>query len=320
MDTPQILTKEQVATFLKEIEQQPSLFLTLALCSFSLIIYLCSLFMPLTFFPITVICLSITMTMFAVITHECAHLSLFPKRIVNIWIGYIAGVLCFTPFCSYQRGHRAHHNWVGSSLKKDPTPSPKKRVTPNLFLDILFKLRIPVFYWFGVYLPYLFYDLKPTARKHSAKHIVQFIVNIVFIIVFHYCAAIYLGANKYLLLVGCAFIGSGMIYEHLFTMTQHVGLQSIPEKREKYSYREQINFSRSVHLPLSVLFFHFNLHKEHHLIPGLNYQSLPILHEKISILRPDIFTFTSSEIRPLSIRKQPIHEVLSARKGDQENV
>ncbi|BBM85542.1 fatty acid desaturase family protein [Candidatus Uabimicrobium amorphum] len=318
MDTPQVLTKEQVADFLQEIQQKsfPQLKTSL-LCVAITVVYIASFFMPLF---IGVITLSFTMTMFIVVTHECAHLSLFRKRIVNVVIGHIAGIFCFMPFPTYQRGHRAHHNWVGSNLDKDPTPSPKEQVPPSLYLDVLFKLRIPVLYWYGVFFPYLFYDINPTANKRNVKHILQFTTSLVFTIVLHCLAARYVGTSHYLIVIGCGFFGSGIIYEHLFTMTQHLGLQSLPEDKERYSYREQVNFSRSVRLPASTLFFHFNLHKEHHLAPGLNYQYLPALHKKILSSRPDIFQFTSSEIHPFATRKKPVHEVLSAHKGDDVEV
>ena len=318
METPPVLTKEQVANFLQEV-QQDSLpqFRTSLLCIFTVIVYVVSFFIPLL---LGAVILSFAMTMFIVITHECAHLSLFRNRMVNIIVGHIAGIFCFIPFATYQRGHRAHHNWVGSSLGKDPTPSPKEQVAPSLYLDILFKLRIPVLYWYGVFFPYLFYDIKPSAGKRSGKHITQFTINMVVIIAVHYIAAHYAGVYSYLITIGCGFLGSGVIYEHLFTMTQHLGLQSLPEDKERYSYREQVNFSRSVRLPAAALFFHFNLHKEHHLAPGLNYQYLPALHEKIRSLRPDIFQFTNSEIQPLATRKKPVHQVLSAHKGDNVEV
>lgn len=314
METPQVLTKEQVANFLKEVQQQSlPQFRTSLLCIFTVILYAVSFFMPLL---LAIATLSFAMTMFIVITHECAHLSLFRNRTLNVIVGHVAGIFCFMPFTTYQRGHRAHHNWVGSSLGKDPTPSPKEQVAPSLYLDILFKLRIPVLYWYGVFFPYFFYDLKPSASKRSWKHIMQFSTNIIVITAIHWVVAYWIGVHHYLIVMGCGFFGSGIIYEHLFTMTQHLGLQSLPEDKERYSYREQVNFSRSVRLPASTLFFHFNLHKEHHLAPGLNYQYLPALHDKIRSLRPDIFQFTSSEIQPLTTRKKPVHQVLSAHKGD----
>ena len=41
--------------------------------------------------------------------HDCAHGSFFPSQRANKIIGYIAGILTFTPFTYWQHNHLVHH-------------------------------------------------------------------------------------------------------------------------------------------------------------------------------------------------------------------
>ncbi|XXJ18363.1 fatty acid desaturase [Desulfovibrio caledoniensis] len=44
-----------------------------------------------------------------VIFHDCVHGSLFASRRANLVLGYISGILTFTPFTYWQRNHLVHH-------------------------------------------------------------------------------------------------------------------------------------------------------------------------------------------------------------------
>jgi fatty acid desaturase len=242
--------------------------------------------------------------------HECAHGSLFGSRSANAALGAALGVWLLSPFGGYRRGHRAHHKWAGTP--KDPTRAPQDEIPERRWLTWLLRLRIvPVFYWAGVYLPYLTYDVR------SRDHLVSWTLSVLATLTLHGALTWWLGP---LYLVTCllAFWGHGVLYDHLFSTNQHLGLQAIPVDKERYSTREQVNFSRTTSMPGAAWLFHFNLHKEHHLAPGEPFYVLPALHEELSRLRPDLYAFTDDSLRWHVRHQHTSHELLSPRPGDLE--
>lgn len=258
--------------------------------------------------------LAVSLTMLAVVVHECAHRSLFGAK-VDTALGLFAGLLAFQPFLSFRRGHGAHHTWVGGAPGRDPTPSPRGPAAPNRLLDLALRLRVPVFYWGGVYLPYLFYDLRPTAGPRRAAHVARHLLDLALIAALHVALARGLGTPTWLVWAGVGFVGAGILYEDLFTLSQHVGLAP-DAARDRHSTLAQVGFARSARIPLPALFFHFNLHKEHHLLPRLNYQRLPHLHAALKARRPDLYAFTDDAPGWVRRRRYRSGALLSARAGD----
>lgn len=48
-----------------------------------------------------------------IITHDCGHGSFFKSRLANTVVGYITGVLTYTPFNQWRREHARHHATSG---------------------------------------------------------------------------------------------------------------------------------------------------------------------------------------------------------------
>src|SRR5256885_17260024 len=44
-----------------------------------------------------------------VLMHDCAHGSFFESRSLNEVVGFLTGVLTFTPFAQWRRDHALHH-------------------------------------------------------------------------------------------------------------------------------------------------------------------------------------------------------------------
>ncbi len=249
--------------------------------------------------------------MLAVVLHDAAHGSLFGAPVDGA-LGVLVGVLTLTPFGSYRRGHAAHHRFSGTA--RDPTPAPLKPVAPSRLLDALMGLRLlPVFYWGGVYGPYLVYDLLPTAGPRRARHLARWLIEIGVGLTLWFGLAMH-APGAALVLVG-GWWGGGILYEHLFTFTQHLGLRPAAPA-EVYDHRTQTHFARSTRLPLAALVLHFNRHKEHHLAPGLSWQRLPALHAALRARRPDVYRFTDGAVRPWSRRRGEAHRLMSPTVGD----
>jgi fatty acid desaturase len=244
----------------------------------------------------------------ALLLHECAHASLLPWRRAHAPLGALLGVLALSPFSSYRRGHIAHHRFTGDPAR-DPTVSPQHTRAPSLALELAYRLRLPVFYWGGVFLPYLCYDLR---APRSPRRILSWSASIAASIT--WIAALVLATGpRALLPLAVGFLGASVLYEHLFTMHQHIGLASDPEH---HAPRHQLAWTRSVPLPASWLLLHFNLHKEHHLAPGLPWHRLPHLHRTLSAMRPDLYTFTRQDHALLWRRDTSAAQRLAPHRGD----
>ncbi|WP_262963717.1 fatty acid desaturase [Methylobacter psychrophilus] len=48
-----------------------------------------------------------------ILFHDCCHGAFFPSRRANRLLGYIAGIMAFTPFEDWQRTHVIHHSASG---------------------------------------------------------------------------------------------------------------------------------------------------------------------------------------------------------------
>jgi omega-6 fatty acid desaturase (delta-12 desaturase) len=53
-----------------------------------------------------------------IIFHDCCHLSFFKSRRANRLVGYITGLLAFTPYDQWQHSHAVHHATVGNLDKR----------------------------------------------------------------------------------------------------------------------------------------------------------------------------------------------------------
>ena len=61
--------------------------------------------------PLTVLAAAFQVRIF-IIFHDCCHGSFFPSRRANRILGYITGILTFTPFEQWRRSHAMHHDTV----------------------------------------------------------------------------------------------------------------------------------------------------------------------------------------------------------------
>ena len=76
---------------------------------------LIAILLPISFWltiPLAVLAGGFLVRMF-IIFHDCGHGSFFPSRKANEWVGFITGVLTFTPSRQWAREHAIHHATSG---------------------------------------------------------------------------------------------------------------------------------------------------------------------------------------------------------------
>lgn len=242
---------------------------------------------------LAVLLMASAMLLFQLLLHECAHDALFGSRRLNILAGWLIGLFVLTPFLSYRRGHAIHHACLGTAA--DPTAAPRGHHQWQRLVSFLVAVRVvPILYLGGVFGPYLLFDVFHR-KQQSLRCFTGYCCNLLAIFALHAAVAFLIDGDRYLICLLAAFWLSGLFYEYLFTQNQHIGLLPgrEPAAGERYRFRQQVNFSRSVRLPCAGLFLYFNLHKEHHLFPQLPCRCLPRVHQWLQTHRRDVLAFTS---------------------------
>ena len=67
--------------------------------------------------PIIILAAGFLVRLF-IIFHDCCHLSFFNSRRANRIVGYITGLMAFTPYDQWQHSHAIHHATVGNLDKR----------------------------------------------------------------------------------------------------------------------------------------------------------------------------------------------------------
>ena len=245
--------------------------------------------------------------------HECAHGAFARPLWLQGCIGWLAGVLGVCPYGSYKRGHQAHHRWAGNPAK-DPTPAPQTPPAPNPALNLLLRLEcVPLLYLGGVWWPYASYDLRPTAHTRRARAVASWGLSMAATVA--YAALLGWLAPWALAAAGACWWLAACVYERVFTIHHHVGLQATPAHKTRYTLTEQMNFARSIPWRHNRWFFHFTLHKAHHFAPSEHHSVLPHLSALIQTHYPAQWSNTNPHW-DFAKRHQPFHQLLTPHPHD----
>jgi omega-6 fatty acid desaturase (delta-12 desaturase) len=209
-----------------------------------------------------------------ILLHECAHLSFFKTRSVNVVFGHLFGFLSIIPYYSWQQMHNLHHRWTGWR-DKDPTTEstvrPSSSKAKNGIVNVAWKLYIPLFYlsyklsnYWNLFKIKRFMTPKKY-RKVKTQVVVYFSIYILsFLLFWEFINQIFM----------FAFLIS-LLWKELLIMTQHSHIE-IPISNNKevkpISYLEQVQYTRSFHAHFffaKYFLFNFNLHEAHHAHPAV---------------------------------------------------
>ena len=209
-----------------------------------------------------------------ILLHECAHLSFFKTRSINIIMGHLFGFLSIIPFYSWQQMHNLHHRWTGWR-DKDPTTEstvrPSSSRAKNSVVNVAWKFCIPLFYLSYKLSNYwnIFKIKRFITLKKFRKVKIQICVYVAIYVMFFYL---------FWEFIEQVFIFSFMIsllWKELVIMTQHSHIE-IPISNDKevkpISYLDQVQYTRSFYVNLffaKYFLFNFNLHKAHHAHPAI---------------------------------------------------
>jgi omega-6 fatty acid desaturase (delta-12 desaturase) len=209
-----------------------------------------------------------------ILLHECAHLSFFKTRSVNVVMGHLFGFLSIIPYYSWQQMHNLHHRWTGWR-DKDPTTestvSPSSSKAKNGIVNVAWKLFIPLFYLSYKLSNYwnLFKIKRFITPKKYRKVKKQVLV---YLIIYILCVLLFWEFIKQVFIF--AFLIS-LLWKELVIMTQHSHIEipiSNNNEVKPISYLDQVQYTRSFHVNLffaKYFLFNFNLHEAHHAHPAI---------------------------------------------------
>jgi omega-6 fatty acid desaturase (delta-12 desaturase) len=233
--------------------------------------------------------------------HDCAHQSFFASRKANTALGYVCGILTFTPYEEWRKSHGIHHNTAGDldrrgkgdvwTLTTDEfnAASKLKRFWYRLFRNPFVLLGLGPAYLFLVSYRY---PHKGARRRQQYSVIITNTAILVIIGV----ASLTIGFKAYALIQFPVIFMAGVIGVWLFYI-QHQ-FEGVNWKRHDQwdSITASLQGSSYYKLPKVLQWFTGNigLHHVHHLRPRIPNYNLPRAHHD---------TKTFLDVEPLTIRK-----------------
>lgn len=206
--------------------------------------------------------------------HDLGHDHFFSYKPLNRFFGLISSLFCILPFYPWRYIHRTHHLWTGWK-DKDPTmtiiiprevPNWKKQT-----INFCWKYWIPVFTLSFSFAN--FWNVPKLNRMFPDKKFNNYI-SILLPLIVHGLAWYWFGNGLYAKSWGIAFLTFLTLCDPLL-LSQHTSIPQHHTKGEKvntFHFREQDQFTRSLIFPSWMgrfIFFGFNNHILHHLIPTM---------------------------------------------------
>jgi omega-6 fatty acid desaturase (delta-12 desaturase) len=236
-----------------------------------------------------------------ILFHDCCHGSFFASRLANTILGYIAGILTFTPFENWRYAHNLHHATAGDldrrgigairTMTKDEylAAPPRSRLAYRIY-------RNP-FVLFGPGSALLFLFIQRFSSKGAGKRERKSVVltNLALVAVVA-AASLTIGLETYLVIqlpviLIASTVGSWLFYvQHQFEdvyWARHDGCDPLRVALEGSSYLK---------LPKLLQWFTGNigLHHIHHVRPNIPNYNLQACYDEVPAVQA---------IEPITIRR-----------------
>jgi omega-6 fatty acid desaturase (delta-12 desaturase) len=229
-----------------------------------------------------------------ILFHDCCHGSFVSSRKLMETLGFVLGVLVFTPFRDWRRTHWIHHNTVGNLDKRGlgdvwtmTVEEYKASPASRRFLYRFYRNPITLFI-FGPFFTFILTNRFPTKGSNAAQHRELIFHNLALFAVAAILSLAF-GFWNYVLIQGSVIFLGGIVGIWMFYV-QHQFDPSYWEHGEGWSFIDAALVGSSWYrLPkvLQWLTGNIGLHHIHHLSPRIpNYRlqacldSIPELREK----------------------------------------
>ncbi|TFG97827.1 MAG: fatty acid desaturase [Calditrichales bacterium] len=250
-----------------------------------------------------------------IIFHDCGHGSFFKSRRANTILGFIAGVITFTPYHHWTHKHAIHHATSGDldrrgmgdiwtlTVKEYLGLSKRERFTYHLFRNPFVMLLIGPVYMF------LFYNRFVTGKASAQERHYVYATNLGILALATAVSAL-IGIEAYLLIQLPVITLGGIAGVWLFYV-QHQFDGVYWERNAEWDYQQAaIHGSSFYKLPKVLQWFSGNIgfHHVHHLSSRIPNYHLESCHKEVPVFK---------NIKPLSMADSL--KCIKHRLWDEEN-
>ena len=236
-----------------------------------------------------------------IVFHDCTHTSFFMSHRANTILGYICGILTFTPFNYWQRNHLVHHGsyadldkrGVGDiwtlTVEEYRSASKRQQLGYRLYRHPLIFLGVGPGYFF-LFTQRLLHQWKGKNERFSILFTNLAIVAIIL------AASLTMGLKTYLIIQVPIMLMSGAIGVWLFYV-QHQFEGVYWSRHEDWDpVKAALNGSSYYKLPKVLQWFTGNIgfHHVHHVLPRIPNYKLQKCYEQTPVLQ---------SVRPLGVAR-----------------
>jgi len=227
-----------------------------------------------------------------IICHDCGHGSFFRSRTANRWVGFVTGVLTFTPAQAWARQHKKHHATSGNLDKRGTgdiwTMTVQEYLDASWWQRLQYRLYRHPLVMFGIGPAYMFFVLHRFWRRgDDARARWDVVLTNLALLAIVTAASLTIGLKAYLMVQLPVMLISGTAGVWLFYV-QHQFEGTYWERHEGWDYyRQAVEGSSFYRLPRVLQWFTGNIgfHHVHHLsskIPNYHleacHRSNPLFH------------------------------------------
>jgi len=244
-----------------------------------------------------------------IIFHDCTHGSFFSSRRANTILGYIAGVLTFTPFRYWQRNHLVHHGTYANLDKRGVGDmwtltvneyhalSPAKRLAYRLYRNPLIFLGIGPGYSFLITQRFL-HSWEGKNERFSAM------VTNVAIVLIAVLASLTIGIQTYLMIQVPIMLIAGAFGVWLFYVQHQFDGVYWAHKEEWDPARAAMEGSSYYKLPKVLQWFTGNIgyHHVHHVLPRIPNYKLQKCYDTTPEMHKDHPLTLKKSLRSMSLK------------------
>ncbi len=236
-----------------------------------------------------------------IIFHDCCHSSFFKSKWANKWMGYLAGILVYTPFTDWGKAHISHHSTAGNLDKRGVgdiwTLTVEEYIAAPRLKRITYRVFRNPFFLFGCGPTFVFLILQrfsQTGIQHKGRLSV-YITNLAVLLLLLLGGAT-IGYKTYLLIQLPIIIISATLGLWLFYVQHQYEEVYWARNDVRDSIKAALEGSSYYKLPKIAQWFSGNigLHHIHHLNPSIPNYNLQACHNEIQTLHP---------VNPIGVRK-----------------
>jgi len=249
-----------------------------------------------------------------IVFHDCGHGSFFANRKANDIVGFITGVLTFTPYFRWRHAHAVHHATAGDLDRREMgdvwtmtveeyLDAPRwKRAGYRLYRNPL------IIFTVGAWLSFLVFQRIPNLKDGKRERNSILWTDLALLLIF-VAAGLTIGLGDFLLiLLPVFFIGTSVGVWLFYVQHQFEGVYW--ERHQNWSYVDAaLKGSSFYQLPKVLQWFSGNIgfHHIHHLSPRI-----PNYHLEQAYNENDLF-----HVKPITLRSSM--QSLKFRLYDEEN-